>query len=411
MTRSAKPDTAVVLRGGAVAGRIRRTRLGAVFDYEPSLRDAEHAAWDRGIAYRLPYETARVETLGTNVHPFFAGLLPEGIRLDALVRRVKTSRDDLLSLLADAGADCVGDVSVVLDAEAPPEVTPAVDVSSLSTVRFADILEKSLAGNRAEPTLPGVQEKVSAAMISLPVRAKSGGGAYILKLNPQRMPRLVENEHFFLRMARASGLDVARAELVRDRDGAVGLLVERFDRVPVKGGGSSKVHQEDACQFLDRYPGDKYVVSYADIASGIEELSSAPIVEMARYIRLVTFSYLVANGDLHAKNVSLRTVAVDGRVELTPAYDVLSSLPYGDRSMALSLDGRDDNLKRAGILAFGERHGVRRAATAAILDELCDVAPQWTARLDEIGLEPRKAADLARVMNKRRADLGTKTKT
>jgi hypothetical protein len=54
---------------------------------------------------------------------------------------VKTSRDDLRSRLADAAADCVCDVSVALDAEAPPEVTPAVDVSSPSTVRFADILE------------------------------------------------------------------------------------------------------------------------------------------------------------------------------------------------------------------------------------------------------------------------------
>ena len=134
-------------------------------------------------------------------------------------------------------------------------------------------------------------------------------------------------------------------------------------------------------------------------------------MEVAKYLRLVAFSYLVANGDLHAKNVSLHTVPDDGRVELTPAYDVLSSLPYGDRSMALSFDGRDDNLKRAGFVAFGERHGVRRAATEAILDELCDVAPEWIARLDEIGLEPRKTADLARVMKKRRGDLAAKGKT
>jgi serine/threonine-protein kinase HipA len=121
----------------------------------------------------------------------------------------------------------------------------------------------------------------------------------------------------------------------------------------------------------------------------------------------LAFSYLVANGDLHAKNVSLHTLPEDGRIELTPAYDVLSSLPYGDRSMALSFDGRDDNLKRAGFVAFGERHGVRRAATEAILDELCDVAPAWIARLDEIALEPKQTADLRRVMTKRRADLAS----
>lgn len=412
MTRSAKPDTAVVVRGAALAGRISRTPRGAVFEYEPSFLESERSARDRGIAYRLPYVSARVETLGTNVHPFFAGLLPEGIRLDALVRRVKTSRDDLLSLLVEAGADCIGDVAVVLDAKAHQDVSPAVDVAALSTVRFSDVLKESLAGKRgAEPTLPGVQEKVSAAMISLAVRAKADGRAYILKLNPEKMPRLVENEHFFLRMARASGLLVASAELVHDRVGAAGLLVERFDRVPAKGSGVGKLHQEDACQFLDRYPGDKYVLSYADIARGIVELSSAPVVEIARYVRLIAFSYLVANGDLHAKNVSLRTIGAEGRVELTPAYDVLSSLPYGDRSMALSFDGKDDNLKRAGIVAFGERHGVRRAATESMLDELCDVAPEWIAGLGEIGLEPRKTADLARVMRKRRADLGKKGKS
>ena len=409
MKRLAKPETAVVLRGDAVAGQLRRTSHGAVFEYEASFREAKHVAWDRGLSYRLPYATARVETLGTNLHPFFAGLLPEGLRLEALVRRVKTSRDDLLSLLVDAGADCIGDVSVVRDTDSRHEVTPAVDTAALSTLRFADILRESLAGKLgAEPTLPGVQEKVSAAMISLPVRAKSHSGAYILKLNPPAMPRLVENEHFFLRMARVAGLAVNRAELVHDRDNEAGLLVERFDRVRPKTGAAKAVHQEDACQFLDRYPADKYVLSYADIARGITELSSAPIVEMAKFLRLVAFSYLVANGDLHAKNVSLRTLLEDGRVELTPAYDVLSSLPYGDRSMALSFDGRDDNLKRAGFIAFGERHGVRRAATEAVLDELCDTAPSWIANLDEIGLDPRKTADLARAMKKRRGDLGGK---
>lgn len=412
MKRVLKPNVAVVLRGSEVAGHLRRTPHGAVFEYEASFRSAAHTASDLGVAYRLPYETPRVETLGTNVHPFFAGLLPEGLRLDALVRRVKTSKDDLLSLLVEAGADCVGDVSVVHDATPLQEVTPAVDTAALSALSFANILAESLAGKHGpEPTLPGVQEKVSAAMISLPVRAKRGSAAYILKLNPPKMPRLVENEHFFMNMARASGLDVARADLVHDREGAAGLLVERFDRIATDGGDVRKVHQEDACQFLDRYPADKYVLSYADIARGIGELSSAPIVETARYLRLVAFSYLVANGDLHAKNVSLHTLPGDGRIALTPAYDVLSSLPYGDRSMALSFDGRDDNLKRAAFVSFGERHGVRRAATEAMLDELCDVAPAWIPRLVEIGLEPRKTADLARVMKKRRGDLAVKGKT
>ncbi|MBX3228822.1 MAG: HipA domain-containing protein [Labilithrix sp.] len=408
MTRAEKPAVASVIRDDSVVGRLLRTSQGAVFEYDPSFLAAGHAPWDGGISYRLPREVPRVETRGTNLHPFFAGLLPEGIRLEALIRRVKTSKDDLLSLLVDAGADCIGDISVVVDADHPPSVAPAIDTLSLSSASFSEILSASLSGKRGlEPTLPGVQDKVSAAMISLPLRAK-GGAAYILKLNPPKMPRLVENEHFFLEIARTAGLSVARAELVHDREGAAGLLVERFDRISPRKGVVKKVHQEDACQFLDRYPGDKYVLSYADLARGIGELGSAPIVETAKYLRLIAFSYLIANGDLHAKNVSLRTDPADGRVELTPAYDVLTSLPYGDRTMALSFDGRNDNLKRAGFISFGERFGVRRAATEAILDELCDATSASVVRLGEIGLEARKTADLARTIKKRCVDLGTK---
>lgn len=406
MSAAKKPAAAQVLQNGVVAGRIERTPLGAIFEYEPAFLAARSGV-PRGIAYRLPETPSRVETLGTNLHPFFAGLLPEGLRLTALVRRVKTSEDDLLSLLIAAGADCIGDVSVVSSLEAPREVTPAVDLSTPGSLRFADVLAASLSGNaRLEPTLPGVQEKVSAAMISLPLRGARGAGSYILKLNPPRMPRLVENELFFLQMARAIGLDVTKAKLLHDAEGASGLLVERFDRIREKAGSTRAVHQEDACQFLDRYPADKYLLSYGDIAIAIGELASAPVVELAKYLRLIAFSYLVANGDLHAKNVSLRTVADRGLTELTPAYDVLSSLPYGDRTMALTLDGRDDNLRRKGFVAFGERHGVRAAATLSMLDELCDEAPSWIARLEEIGLEEKRTADLARVMKKRRADLG-----
>jgi serine/threonine-protein kinase HipA len=394
---------ALVLQGRVLAGRIERSTRGAVFEYDDNFLEAARAAQkDCRIAYGLPLEVKRVETLGTNLHPFFAGLLPEGIRLDALVRRVKTSRDDLLSLLMEAGADCIGDVHVVPEGE-QRAVHRGFDLAKPETLRFRDILRESLAGKHGrEPSLPGVQDKVSAAMISLPVRGQKGA-EYILKLNPVGMPRLVENEHFFLRMASACGLVTAKSSLQHDKDGAAGLLVQRFDRVPIKHADRQELHQEDACQFLERYPSDKYLLSCADIASGVQALSSAPMIELSKLIRLIAFCYLIANGDLHAKNVSLQTVG--STITLTPAYDLISSLPYGDRTMAMTLDGKTDNFKRKGLVAFGLRYGVRSAATESILDELCDVAPKWIAELADIGLEPKKTADLTRVMRKRAADL------
>jgi serine/threonine-protein kinase HipA len=397
-------SSAQVWRGDVKVGRLLRSTNGGVFEYDPDYLARSDA---QSIAYRLRIEQRRIETLGTNVHPFFAGLLPEGMRLRALEARVKTSKDDLLSLLAVVGADAIGDISVTAaedDDGAGEDLTPTLEPSRASEVSFRELLQQTMRGAKVEPALPGVQDKISAGRISVPLRTSKGRGrgAFILKLASPTTPHIVENEDFFLRMARDVGMESARARIIRDREGESGLLVERFDRQS-RHEHEKKIHQEDACQFLDRYPADKYTLSCAEIATGIKELATAPIVELAKLMKLFAFSYLIANGDLHAKNVSLRTM--QSRIELTPAYDLLSTLPYKDRTMALKLDGRDDNLKRTTFVKFGERFGVRPKATEAMLDQLCDVAPRWIAKLDEIGFSSPKTADLERVMKKRRDDL------
>lgn len=122
---------------------------------------------------------------------FFTGLLPEGRRLNALKEAVKTSADDEMSLLLGVGADVVGDVAVVPEGVTPSEVPARVQLPLLATTTFSDLLiELGIRVQRAG--LPGVQDKVSAAMINLPVAR--AGSRYLLKLNPPEFPHLVENE-------------------------------------------------------------------------------------------------------------------------------------------------------------------------------------------------------------------------
>ncbi len=47
-----------------------------------------------------------------NFPPFFEGVLPEGMQLDALLRITKTDRDDLFAQLILVGEDLVGSVTV-----------------------------------------------------------------------------------------------------------------------------------------------------------------------------------------------------------------------------------------------------------------------------------------------------------
>jgi serine/threonine-protein kinase HipA len=417
-------DLADVHVGSTRAGRLERTRSGARFTYDAGYLRARGDDAAAAVAFSLPPRAEPHETLGVNLHPFFAGLLPEGLRMRALVRRAKTSEDDLLSLLMLAGADCVGDVAVTPVGERPFDPAPRADVQHPEALDFGELFEQSLqygaqnAQSGAEVTIPGVQNKVSGSMITFPVRGRRSRGAYILKLTPPELPLLVENEAFFMGMARGCGVEAAPVAIVRDGRGESGLLVERFDRVAaVDGSGGSdgtgrsdrageglrKLHQEDLCQLTERYPADKYRLTLADGLSAMD-VCAAPVVERLKLLRLYAFSYLIANGDLHAKNVSvLRTAS--GRVELSPGYDLLSTLPYGDRHMALDLDGRDDNIKAAHLIAIGERHGVREAATRGMLSKLLGRAAPFIERLEEIGLGERPTAHLRRVMDKRAAEL------
>jgi len=394
-----------VYRDGVLAGAIERTDHGASFRYDATYLERDDAL---GIAFRLPLTREPVVTVGANLHTFFSGLLPEGERFVALSRRVKTSRDDLLSLLMAAGADCIGDVAVTPHGSPPRDATPSADIAHLEAADFSALFEESLRFPGMEEqrgaVVPGVQRKLSAAMISFPVRARRQGQHYILKLTPPEHPRLVENEAFFMSWAERCGLRVAPTRLVHDAAAQSGLLVERFDRV-ASPRGVRRLHQEDACQLLDRYPADKYNVSLSDVFEAVCEVCSAPIVAAAELLRLVAYSYLIGNGDLHAKNVSV-IVTPSGRVDVTPVYDVLSTLPYGDRSMALRMEGRDAKLRRSHFLSFGARHGLRERAVRSILDQLCDLAPGIIGELGVIGLDERRAEALRRAIAARREHLG-----
>lgn len=393
-------DTVDVYKQGELVGALTRTSHGARLSYTEAYVAAHQGDVRRGVSFSLPPRREPYEVFGTNLHPFFAGLLPEGLRLRALVRALKTSEDDLFSLLVASGDDTVGDVSVARAGQAPEQRAPVTDTAALSRASFRALFEESLRYDTGpgDAAIAGVQPKVSAARISFPVRARDKRRAYILKLTPAEYPRLVENEAFFMGVAKMAGFPVAPVKVVHDSEGQSALLVERFDRLPERGGLLGRLHQEDACQLLDRYPADKYRLSLREVADALE-ICSAPLAERLKLLRLQTFSYLIANGDLHGKNVSVRVV--DARVELTPAYDLLSTLPYGDRSMSLSMDGRDDKLRRSHFVAFGERVGLRPQAVEAMLDTLLRRLSPALARLSEIGLDEKKTEHLARTMRER----------
>ncbi len=389
-------EVADVYRSGRRAALLSRKPDGVEFAY---LGDYLHGGGP-AVAMTLPLTDRPVITHAGAVPPFFAGLLPEGRRLSSLRRAVKTSADDELSLLLAVGRDTVGDVQVVPEGEEPTPAEPLVQVDkSWSEVRFADVLAD--AGVVDPVALPGVQDKVSARMIAVPVGR--AGQRYLLKVDPPEFPHVVENEAFFLALAREIRMESAAAEVVRDADGRAGLLVRRFDRAPQPSGETVALACEDACQVLGRWPADKYNLTTEQVVSGLAEHCPARIVAVRRLYQQICYAWLTGNGDVHAKNVAILATP-QGEWRVAPAYDLPSTVPYGDTSLALSIQGRTRGISRNHLLAFGAEVGLPERAAIKVLDELIVRLSGLEDRLREgaIPLPQKAIADLVAELRFRR---------
>jgi serine/threonine-protein kinase HipA len=300
------------------------------------------------------------------VPPFFSNLLPEGPLRSYLAKLADVETEREFFLLALLGADLPGAVVV--------EPTDAKhDEGESSAAQASDALHAPKAALRF--SLAGVQLKFSAVMEApggLTIPAGGMGGSWIVKLPSARFATVPENEHAMLELARRVGIVVPSNRLVEINAikglpeesrtvGKVALAVERFDRRP----DGSRVHMEDFAQVFGLYPGDKYGHrSYANIAAVLwAETGQEPTYE---FVRRVVFSILIGNADMNLKNWSL--LYPDRRTPaLSPAYDLVSTLPYipGD-TLALNFGGSRS-------LAEITKDQIRRFADTARIP----VSPLW----------------------------------
>ncbi|WP_254872900.1 type II toxin-antitoxin system HipA family toxin [Schaalia sp. Marseille-Q2122] len=329
--------TADVYKAGHLAAHITLTSTGETILGYISGYDGPP------LATTLPVTDTDILTPNGALPAFFTGLLPEGARLERLKQCSKQSLSNELRLLLEVGADVLGDVQVVPHGALPQDVEALVH-ESLTEMVFADLLTQ--VDRRA---LPGVQEKASAAMISIPTRVRKENTTRtpqcpregIIKLDPPRYLALTANEFQHLQAARKLGIPVAQAELVQDSRGESALFVERFDRVCVEG-QIVRIACEDAAQVMGVTPAMKYEVASEDVVEALSELCAGQAAARRNLYLQFLYAWLTGNGDVHAKNLSILRGPTGW--EIAPMYDLPCTLVYGDDEMALSLQGRKKKL-------------------------------------------------------------------
>jgi serine/threonine-protein kinase HipA len=152
---------------------------------------------------------------------------------------------------------------------------------------------------------------------------------------------------------------------------------------------------------LGRYPADKYALTTEQVLRGLASATDVPIVAARTYLRWVAFAYVTCNGDLHAKNLSVAEQP-GGVVLPSPAYDLPSTYPYGDATMAMPVAGkdrenigRDDFLKLAGVLGVSDR------AAGKVIDDIAIAVNGWIDSRPEVGFNGRVTAKWRRAVEYR----------
>ncbi|WP_341713676.1 type II toxin-antitoxin system HipA family toxin [Erythrobacter sp.] len=269
---------------------------------------------------------AETRSYRTKIEPFFSNLLPEGTLRDYLARRAGVKAVREYHLLAQLGHDLPGAVrAIAVDAEETEADEPdeeAVEKQAERALRFS---------------LAGVQLKFSAIKAQgknggLTIPVTGSGGDWIVKLPSARHPDVPEAEFSAMKLAAKIGIDVPEIDLVPldqidgipegiTRYGKSAFAIRRFDR-----GEEGPVHTEDFAQVFGVFADDKYEnASYRQLLSVLAiETDEQSVVE---FVRRLTYSVLIGNGDMHLKNWSL--IYPDRRnALLAPAYDLLSTLAY-----------------------------------------------------------------------------------
>jgi serine/threonine-protein kinase HipA len=351
-----------IYKAGVLAARLERHDGGTRFSYLAGYLSASGPA----VATSLPLTNEPVLSGAGAAPPYFTGLLPEGRRLNALRRSIKTSADDDLSLLIAAGGNPVGDVQIVGHGETLNPDDHAVRLDPRQPVDFDQLLGDP---DLIDPVaLAGVQDKLSAGMISVPVA--STGRQFILKLNAPEFPHVVENEYLMFRYAARLRIPLSRVQLIRDVAGRPGLMVERFDRVPVPEAGPDAVRRlavEDGAQVLKLYPADKYNVGYSQVCHALADYCSAPLPALRNLAIQAAYAWLTGNGDLHAKNVSI-VQQPHGEWVIAPMYDIPSTVVYGDKTLALTMNGKRTGISRRHFLGWAVELGLTERAAAQGLE-------------------------------------------
>jgi len=333
------------------------------------------------------------QTTPGKLPPFIVSLLPEG-----WLEEVLNDKDERTALRS--GKRYMSNITIA-ESEAELAALPA-DILLTPLKSFSDAgvftgryngpgrtdieatFEKNLAriyANPGTPRLSGVQIKAPMFLDADGIVSPSIDKPFTHILKPagtggyDALPLV---EWTAMMLGRFAGLTAPTVALIPMPDGMPpALLVERFD-IRESRDDRRMLALEDLCSVLDLSPTAKYDATMEKVARAVRPLSTDAKSDILIVVRRALFAWLIADGDMHLKNMALLKIAEPGdhsfhSVRMAPLYDAVTTRVFPNLKhdrMALKLNGRDDNLRRADIRALAANAGLTVAEADTAIDSM-----------------------------------------
>lgn len=202
----------------------------------------------------------------------------------------------------------------------------------------------------AKLSIQGVQPKLSivlnVAKETFEIAEKLG--RYILKPPHPNYKELPENEDLSMKLAETVGIEVPLHGMIYNKDDSLSYFIKRFDYLSK----NQKLAVEDFSQLIGFSRDTKYDSSMEKMVPVLDKHCTFPKIEKIKFFRRALFNFLIGNEDMHLKNFSL--IKRSGKVELSPAYDLLNStiVLNTKEEIALPLKGKKSNLYSSDFLEY-----------------------------------------------------------
>jgi serine/threonine-protein kinase HipA len=213
-------------------------------------------------------------------------------------------------------------------------------------------------------------------------------------------------EWLALTIGTAAGLDAPSTALIAMPEGMPpALLVERFD---IRRGQNDTrmLALEDLCSVLDLPTSAKYDSTMERVVRAVRPISTAPEDDVRILLRRAVFAWLIADGDMHLKNLGALKIAEPGdedfrSVRMAPLYDAVTTRIFPglkNDHMALKLNGKDDQMRAKDFKTFAGTARLNAADADAAIEEMHGLVQQTIDRISlpvlaEYGPNGKQMAD------------------